>query len=236
MFADSLLECAPQTELRRRVAVLLSCGVQLTAMAVALLIPLLRLERLPRVSIVPTIAMPVHRGEATATSRASTEVLAPRPVVQFIVPRTFSRTTTPQTNPGPEAPGPDVGLPGLRDDALPLVNLVNPPSSAVHMDLAPAPSHLLRISHMEPGSLIRRVQPIYPEPAKRAGIQGFVILKAVIAKDGSIEQLQVLNGHPLLARAALQAVHDWRYRPYILNGNAVEVETTITVSFSLKQN
>lgn len=235
MFADSLLECAPKTELRRRVAVLLSCGVQLTAMAVALLIPLLRLERLPRLSIVPTIAMPVHRGEATATSRASTEVLSPRPVVQFVIPRTFSRTTPPQTNPGPEMPGPDMGLP-VRDDALSLANLVNPSGPAVHIDLAPAPSHLLRISHMEPGSLIRRVQPIYPEPAKTAGIQGFVTLKAVIAKDGSIEQLQVLNGHPLLVRAALQAVHDWRYRPYLLNGSAVEVETTITVSFSLSQN
>jgi len=86
---------------------------------------------------------------------------------------------------------------------------------------------------MSEGSLIHRVQPGYPGPAKIARVQGQVVLAAIISKDGSIENLRVLKGHPLLVGAAVEAVRQWRYRPYILNREPVEVETQVTVNFSL---
>ena len=83
------------------------------------------------------------------------------------------------------------------------------------------------------GLLIRKIQPAYPPLARQARIQGSVILTAEISKEGSIENLRVMSGHPMLIQAALDAVKQWRYKPYILNGEPVEVETQITVNFSL---
>lgn len=87
------------------------------------------------------------------------------------------------------------------------------------------------ISVLEEAQLVRKVEPVYPRIAVMSGIQGPVKLHAIIARDGSIQSLNVTSGHPLLARAALEAVSQWRYRPYILNGEAVEVETFITINF-----
>jgi len=83
------------------------------------------------------------------------------------------------------------------------------------------------------GNLIHRVQPEYPALAKQARIQGTVVLRAVINREGTIQDLQVLSGHPLLVQAAINAVRQWRYRPYYLNDQAVEVETQVTVNFTL---
>jgi periplasmic protein TonB len=85
------------------------------------------------------------------------------------------------------------------------------------------------------GNLVRRVEPIYPVIAKQAGIEGTVVIKAIISRTGAIEQEQIVSGHPLLARAALDAVHQWKYRPYFLNGEPVEVETQVTVRFVLNR-
>jgi protein TonB len=89
---------------------------------------------------------------------------------------------------------------------------------------------------MMEGNLIYKVQPIYPPLARSARIQGSVVLRAVISRTGTIENLQVLSGHPLLVMAAREAVEQWRYRPYILNGEPVEVETQVTVNFLLAGN
>jgi protein TonB len=78
-----------------------------------------------------------------------------------------------------------------------------------------------------------RVQPIYPALGVQAHIQGNVVLHAIIAMDGRVVELQVISGHPLLVKAAMDAVSQWRYQPTLLNGQPVEVETTITVSFVL---
>jgi protein TonB len=80
---------------------------------------------------------------------------------------------------------------------------------------------------------VHKVQPDYPPLARQARIQGAVVLQAVISRDGAIENLQVLSGHPMLVQAAVQAVRQWRYRPYVLNGEPVEVETQVTVNFVL---
>ena len=83
------------------------------------------------------------------------------------------------------------------------------------------------------GLKIRNVDPVYPPIAKAARAQGVVILQAIIGKDGSIQNLHVVSGSPLLTQSALDAVKQWRYRPYILNGDPVEVETTVEVRFTL---
>ena len=97
----------------------------------------------------------------------------------------------------------------------------------------PKPPDRLRLSRLDPGQLISSPRPQYPVLAKQAGIQGQVVLTAIISKSGKIDSVQVMSGHPLLAAAAKAAVRNWRYRPYILNGEAVEVETQITVDFTL---
>ena len=83
------------------------------------------------------------------------------------------------------------------------------------------------------GLLISKVQPTYPPLARQARVQGTVVLEAVIGKDGSVQDLQVFSGHPLLIQAAMDAVKQWRYKPYLLNGEPVSVETTINVNFEL---
>jgi protein TonB len=79
--------------------------------------------------------------------------------------------------------------------------------------------------------LVKKVEPIYPHIAAVAGISGTVKLHAIIGRDGSVEDLNVVAGHPLLADAALDAVRQWHYKPYVLNGRPIEVETFITVVF-----
>ena len=84
------------------------------------------------------------------------------------------------------------------------------------------------------GLLINRIEPTYPPLAQQARIQGVVVLTAIIGKDGSVQRLQVVSGHPLLAPAAIAAVKQWRYKPFVLNGAPLEVETTITVTFHVR--
>lgn len=87
--------------------------------------------------------------------------------------------------------------------------------------------------HIEPAMLIYRVEPIYPPLARQIRLSGSVQLHAIIAADGTIQSLQVVSGHPLLLQSALDAVRQWRYRPTVLDGQPVEVDTYITVIYSL---
>jgi TonB family protein len=81
------------------------------------------------------------------------------------------------------------------------------------------------------GQLITKVQPVYPGDAKQ--IQGTVVLKVIIDKQGNVSNIQAISGHPMLIPAAIEAVKQWKYRPYLLNGDPVEVETSVTVTFTL---
>jgi protein TonB len=83
------------------------------------------------------------------------------------------------------------------------------------------------------GLLVRKVNPTYPPLARQARISGTVVLHAVISKDGSIENLTLVSGHPMLAPAAIDAVKQWKYKPYLLNGEPVEVDTEVQVNFTL---
>jgi protein TonB len=83
------------------------------------------------------------------------------------------------------------------------------------------------------GLLIRRVSPTYPPMARMARIEGLVVLQATIGKDGRVQNLRLVSGHPMLVQAAMDAVKQWLYKPYYLNGEPVEVETTININFTL---
>ena len=103
---------------------------------------------------------------------------------------------------------------------------------------APKPQTPQRIrvgGNVQAANLLRKVVPVYPPLAKQARIQGTVRFTAVIGKDGTIQNLQVITGHPLLQQAAMDAVRQWQYRPTLLNGEPVEVVTTIDVNFTLSQ-
>ncbi|MFY9948808.1 MAG: energy transducer TonB, partial [Candidatus Sulfotelmatobacter sp.] len=100
--------------------------------------------------------------------------------------------------------------------------------------LQPVVPQRVRISQgVTTGLLIQKIEPTYPTIAKAARIQGNVVLRAIINKEGVIQDLQLVSGHPMLVPAAIEAVKHWRYRPYLLNGQPVEVETTVTVIFLL---
>ena len=92
----------------------------------------------------------------------------------------------------------------------------------------------LRISQgVSQGLLIKRVTPRYPQNALSMRIQGAVILEATIDKEGNVKNLKTMSGDPILARAASEAVRQWRYKPYYLDGDPVEIQTQITVNFKL---
>jgi protein TonB len=97
----------------------------------------------------------------------------------------------------------------------------------------PTPKRITVGGAVQKARMLRQVQPQYPPLARQARIQGTVKLTAVISKDGSIQELEVINGHPLLIPAAMQAVKQWKYKPTLLNGQAVEVVTQIDVNFTL---
>ena len=102
----------------------------------------------------------------------------------------------------------------------------------------PPPKTLKRVTvggNVQAARLVNKVQPLYPPLARQTRISGTVKLHAIIGKDGAVQQLQVVSGHPLLVQSALDAVRQWRYQPTLLNGDPVEVDTEIDVIFSLAQ-
>jgi protein TonB len=117
--------------------------------------------------------------------------------------------------------------------------IIKPPSASPVLQgaRAPAPAHesasppVTRVSQVIPGALIFKVNPEYPAAARSARVQGSVVMHAIIGTDGSVQQLRLRSGNPLLVSAAMEAVKKWRYRPFLLDGNPVEGETVITVNF-----
>jgi protein TonB len=125
---------------------------------------------------------------------------------------------------------PQIGILGDRNQE----GLHSIMSEYVHpLPTAPTKSRTLRQSVIMEGNLIYQVEPQYPAIAKQLHIEGTVIVRAIISRDGVITRAEAESGQTLLARAALAAVRQWRYRPYYLNHEPIEVETEITVNFVL---
>ena len=241
MFADSMLDLSRGQGSRRGWTTLTSFGLQGIAMGLLLLLPLLRTVGIPMARVVSTpISAGRHEVQPLAAAPHSDRTFAVATnssAIRFMQP---GHIPTGVTNSGEEAPiaAPSgqgctgcVDVPGSPDG---VANII---ASGDHPVLpaapAPPPSHVFRTSSMLQGSLIRTVQPVYPPIARTARIQGSVVLAAVIGKDGAITGLRVLSGHPMLVKAAVEAVSQWHYRPYILNNEAIEVDTQITVNFTL---
>jgi TonB family protein len=117
---------------------------------------------------------------------------------------------------------PSGSLPGEAMSATQLA----PPGSAT-------PQRVRITQGISAGLLIKKVQPQYPENAKQARVQGQVVLQVEISKEGTVRNLQLISGDPMLAPAAIEAVKQWIYKPYLLNGEPVAVETQVIVNFTL---
>jgi protein TonB len=130
-----------------------------------------------------------------------------------------------------EAPVASFGVAGSDfGGASSMGNLFDAPKTTVK---AAAPKKINISGGVAAGNLIQKTQPVYPPIAKAARVQGTVVLQATISKTGTIEGLRVVSGPAMLQQAAQDAVRSWRYRPYLLDGDPVEVETTVTVIFTL---
>jgi periplasmic protein TonB len=228
---------------RRGLTTLTSFGLQALACTVLLVLPLLRPMGLPSLRPLSTpVSLGRPLGEAPAARPHATGNAAASSNPAVIIFRTPSRIPSGIPDPGDDAPpqigpsgpgGPGSLGPGSPDGVFSSLGtgarpILSPPPVTV---AAP-----LRISHMDEGDLLHKVLPVYPPLARSARVQGQVVLQAVISKQGIIENLRVLGGHPMLVPAAKEAVRQWRYRPYVLNNEPVEVETQITVNFSLAGN
>jgi protein TonB len=225
---------------RRGVTTLTSFGLQALAVGVLLIVPLLRPAGLPMFRALSTpVSLGQPLGEAPVTrphAGGNTAARSSAADPAITIPREIPRHIAEGDDEGP----PRIGLSGSyvpgatglgSRDGLP--NSLGSGTQPV-MPVAPRPvAAPLRISHISEGNLIRKVLPEYPPLARSARIQGPVVLQAMISKEGVIENLRVVTGHPMLVPAAIDAVRQWRYRPYILNNEPVEVETQITVNFGL---
>jgi protein TonB len=239
---DRTLNSSSDTRSRRGLTTLTSIGVQALAVAILLVLPLLRPPGLPSFRQITT---PISLGqplEAPAVGRTqisgnNAATITPAEII-FRTPSRIPKGVSadaddapPQVGSGSAFPGTGRGNPSgvsnlFESSSSPILPAVRPPNT-----VAP-----LRISRMSEGNLIHKVQPAYPPLARAARIQGAVVLQAVINKQGTIENLKVMTGHPMLVPSAIEAVKQWRYRPYVLNNEPVDVETQITVNFSLAGN
>ena len=232
MFEQSLVESMHHFEARRGWSTLAATVLQSLAMALLILLPLMQMQKMvattERVSPPTIIATsppqtvpPPHGANASDAANAATPIFQEPSVVP------------PRISTGPDATPPSIPLGSLCvTNCVPsLAPLTGTGSSPVlQSEAAHGP---LIISHPDPAQILRQVQPVYPPIAKAAGIEGTVVLLAVISRGGDVENLEAISGHLVLARAAIQAVEQWKFRPYFLNGTAVEVQTQITVKFHL---
>lgn len=245
MFGDSLLETSWAQRSRRSWTTVTSFALEVMAIGLLLLLPLWKTVGLPAAR---TVSTPITLGRpdlpSTPTPRGGhaspTPTNSVRPI--FVAPGRISQTISTTSGPAaPDAPdagpggAPGIGIPGGGgENGLP-TSLVTGTHAVVPVAAAPV-VRVIRTSQILEGNLIRRVQPVYPPLARNVRIQGPVVLAAVISKAGTIDNLQVLSGHPMLVAAAIDAVKQWRYRPYILNNEPIEVQTQITVNFILSGN
>ena len=230
-----------------RWALVLSTGIQCLLVGGLLLVPLLNYYELPLTGFVSFLAAPPPPPPARRAEVMPTKS----------VPREFDKGTLVQPATVPESvaiidegpPQPASGIAGI-EGGVPSVDSSGglgvviggviswkpdrtrlPPPPVVEQKVPPT---RIRVGgNVARARLTRQVRPKYPALARQARIQGTVVLAAVISKDGSIHKLEVQSGHPLLVPEALAAVKQWRYKPTLLNGEPVEVLTSVTVTFTL---
>ncbi len=248
LFSDSLLQYSGQKR-RQTWATLASFMLQCLLVGVLLLLPLYFTQELPAAQLLtflvappppPPPPPPAAQQSARIMKQIQSDLLSggelrtPTRIPQKV--QMIKEEEAPPPMPGGDGvvggvPG---GIPGGQLGGV-IGGIVSSTSNLAYVPkLQPVMPQRIRISQgVTNGLLIHKVEPSYPTLAKAARIQGDVVLKAIIDKEGNIQDLQLVSGHPMLVPAAIDAVKQWHYRPYLLNGQPVEVETTITVIFTL---
>jgi protein TonB len=236
------LESTWDRSARRGWTTLASFGFQAMALSLLLLIPIFTIQGPPKLQWFEPLpvpaAMPAPAPPATGQPRPtqSTNVSGTHLLQPPTIPSTIAilNEQTVASAPDIDQGGGVIGATGNR--ARGVIASIGTSVEIAPPSTTSAPSHPIRVSRWAEGNLIYRVQPIYPPIARQARIQGTVQLRAIVSKVGTIENLVVLRGHPMLVSAAIDAVRQWRYRPYLLNNEPIEVETEITVNFILSGN
>lgn len=254
LFGDVLLESHAEFRRSRGPATLASFVILITLFTTMALVPLFFVEALPTQQLLTTLiapppppppppAAPAAVPQAARTAVAHSEVLTnSRLQAPSLIPRRIAivkEDVRPESSTGGVVGGIPGGVPGGQLGGVIGGIISSTPNVAAVPKLAPPVpvKKVVRISRgVSEGLLLYQPSPEYPRIARAARIQGQVLLKAMISRDGRIENLQAISGHPMLIPPAIRAVQQWRYRPYLLNGEPVEVETDITVNFLLTQN
>ena len=238
MFEDSLIESGGKLRTARGRTTTFSFILEAIIVGIMVLIPLLFTEALPKAQLMMSLVAPppppppppppavVHVVKQVETDIVNNQLRTPTKIPKKV-----------EIIKEEEAPPPSVGVVGGVPGGVPggqMGGVIGGIISNTPMAVPKVAVQRVRVSQgVTQGMVLHRVQPTYPPLARTARVQGSVILAAIIGKDGSIQNLHVISGHPLLTQAALDAVKQWRYRPYILNGEPVEVDTQVTVNFTL---
>lgn len=250
LFHDVLLETSDFERRRSRLATALSLIIQCFVVGVLLIVPLMFTDALPREQLLTLLEAPppppppppaAAAAAAKVVRRIESDIMNGRLRAPSRIPQTVQMIHEDEAPPDLSGGGVPGGVPGGIPGGQ-IGGVIGGILSSTPHSVAPAikpvisaPPKRVRISEgVTEGRLILKVEPTYPRIALIARIQGRVVLSAIISKTGEIQDLTVVSGHPLLVPAAINAVRQWRYRPYLLNGEPVEVETTINVNFEVK--
>lgn len=246
MFSDSLLDFGVQRK-RKAFATTTSFILNCLALGVLLIMPLVFTEQLPSAQLLtflvappppPPPPPPAAQPVARVVRQIQTDVLntgqlrTPTRIPQKVEMIKEEEAPPPMIATGGVVGGVPGGIPGGQVGGV-IGGIISSTASVAAVPKLAAPQRIRISQGVTRGLLIHRVEPVYPTLAKAARVQGEVVLTAVISTSGQIENLQLVSGHPMLVQGAIDAVRQWRYKPYLLNGAPVEVETTITVIFSL---
>jgi periplasmic protein TonB len=247
MFADSVLEFGVQRK-RKFLATSTSFLINCLVIMLMLAVPLMFTEELPKAQLLtflvapppPPPPPPPAAAEVHVVKQIQTDLLnngalrTPTKIPQKIQMIKEEEAPPPMASNGGVVGGVPGGIPGGQLGGVIGSVISSSNSLSAVPKFVPATPTRIRISGgVTKGLLIHREEPVYPTLARAARVQGDVILSAVIDTNGQIQNLQLVSGHPMLVPAAIAAVKLWRYKPYLLNGQPVEVETTITVIFTL---
>jgi len=248
LFSDSLLQYSGQKK-RQTFATVLSFLLQCFMLGILLLLPLYFTEQLPKSQLLTFLVAPppppppppaAEQQVARIMKQIQSDLLSsgalrtPTRIPQKVQMIKEEEAPPPLPSTGGVVGGVPGGIPGGQLGGV-IGGIVNSTANLSYMPkLQTVVPQRVRISQgVTSGMLVHRVEPPYPALARSARISGNVVLKAIISKEGNIEDLTLVSGHPMLVPSAIDAVRQWRYRPYLLNGQPVEVETTITVIFTL---
>jgi periplasmic protein TonB len=215
--------------------VLLSTIVQGLILGIMILIPLIYTEALPKTLLTTFLVAPPPPPPPPPPAAAPVKVIRPKiiPVQTMTAPRVIPKNVAIVKDEAPDLAGVDggFGVAGGTGAGGVLGGILG--SSGPAPPKIAAPARIKVGGNVQAAKMLRQTLPVYPQIAKTAHVSGTVILHAIISKDGTVQELQYVSGPPLLMKAAMDAVRDWRYTPTQLNGDPVEVDTTISVVFSL---